>query len=563
MPTNIQIKSLQLTKFKRVDIVDIDLGATNVLVGGNNSGKSSVLQGIHFSVCAAVASRLIERNTFAQSALLYCPAHEFVTLRHGSEYLNQSNFSHLTLKAEIGGNEVESKIKIYRGRNEGNIGCTRTGNAILGAAVTTSSSLFSIYVPGLAGIPRQEEYRTESVIRRGIAGGDANLYLRNVLFLISKKKRLTQLVELMQSVFPRFWLSVSFNEREDVYISVTVSLTGPYGSKWPLELSGTGVLQALQIFSYVTLFEPSLLLLDEPDAHLHPDNQGLLASTVLTISLQTKTQVILSTHSRHLVEALYDEANFIWLKEGRVIDQGIGLDRLPLLLDLGALDTFDKLRGGEINWVVLTEDSKLALVKTLLESSGFDLNTVAIYSYKTSTNIQSALALCGFIKDVVPMTHVIIHRDRDFMTDQEVKLVQKNIIEADAIPFITLHSDLEGYFLDLAHLAMLLDKDETEIKEWLDQLAASIHNKLQHSYTRKRDQIKQSLYRKNPDECPETIDLIGDDIPLDPSKRLGKTMLKLVRSSMNGMFGKNVNPMAPSDALKCIELQQIFEEYTE
>src|SRR3990167_4821054 len=91
----------------------------------------------------------------------------------------------------------------------------------------------------------------------------------------------------------------------------------PQHGRWcPLELAGTGVLQALQIFSYVTLFEPALLLLDEPDSHLHPDNQGLLASALQLAAAETTTQVILSTHSRHLVDALYEDSHFVWLKEG-------------------------------------------------------------------------------------------------------------------------------------------------------------------------------------------------------------------------------------------------------
>jgi hypothetical protein len=191
------IKSLHLKKLKRIDDAEILLASTNVLVGGNNSGKSSVLQGIHFSICAAVAARQIGRDTFAQSALLYNPSHEFVNLRHGGEYLNQSQFGHLWIKANIDENEVETKIKIYRARNEGNVGCTRSGNAVLGSSITNQIKLFSIYVPGLAGIPRQEEFRTESVIRRGIAGGDANLYLRNVLLLIFKKGKLEQLTCLV------------------------------------------------------------------------------------------------------------------------------------------------------------------------------------------------------------------------------------------------------------------------------------------------------------------------------------------------------------------------------
>ena len=535
-----KITSLRLKKFKKVDDIEIFLSSTNVLIGGNNSGKSSVLQGIHFSICAAIASRQIGRDTFVQSALLYNPSHEFVNLRHGAEYLNQSNFGYLTLKADIDEIEVEATITIYRARNEGNVGCTRSGiSGVLNAAITNPTNLFSIYVPGLAGIPRQEEYRTESVVRKGIAGGDANLYLRNVLFLIIRNKKQEKLVSLMKNVFPEFWISVSFDEKKDVFISVSVSLTGPYGRQSPLELSGTGVLQALQIFSYVVLFEPKLLLLDEPDSHLHPDNQGLLASAILAISLQTTTQVILSTHSRHIVDALYDEANFVWLKDGKLIKQGIGLDRLPLLLDLGALDAFDKLRGGEIDWVVLSEDSKLELIRKALIISGFDITRTAIYSYKASSKIQSALDLCSFIKEVAPKTEVIIHRDADFMTQEEIEKVKVQISDSGAIPFITEYSDIEGYFITSDHLASLLKENMNDVELWLNDLASKNHNELQHSYTRKRDEIKHAMYR-NKSECPDTLALIGDSIPLSASKRLGKTMLRLVRSSIQGRFSKSI-----------------------
>ncbi|WP_447407574.1 AAA family ATPase, partial [Clostridium perfringens] len=85
---------------------------------------------------------------------------------------------------------------------------------------------------------------------------------------------------------------------------------------------GTGVLQTLQIFSYATLFKPKLLLLDEPDSHLHPDNQGLLADSLIALVENLETKIIISTHSRHLVESLYGEANFVWMKDGKIQEQG-------------------------------------------------------------------------------------------------------------------------------------------------------------------------------------------------------------------------------------------------
>lgn len=52
------ITHIKLEKFKRVIEFETDLDDINVLVGTNNSGKSSVLQGIQFTIMAEVARRV-------------------------------------------------------------------------------------------------------------------------------------------------------------------------------------------------------------------------------------------------------------------------------------------------------------------------------------------------------------------------------------------------------------------------------------------------------------------------------------------------------------------------
>src|ERR1035441_223625 len=96
-------------------------------------------------------------------------------------------------------------------RNQRN-GSQVRNSLILGSTITDSEKLFSIYVPGIAGIPSSEQYRTISVVRRGVASGDANLYLRNVILQIAFKKRLNRLNSLMQRIFPNIVVNVSFNK---------------------------------------------------------------------------------------------------------------------------------------------------------------------------------------------------------------------------------------------------------------------------------------------------------------------------------------------------------------
>lgn len=51
---------------------------------------------------------------------------------------------------------------------------------------------------------------------------------------------------------------------------------------------GTGTLQAIQILSYITFYEPKILLLDEPDAHIHPNKQKELIQLLIEISKKRK-----------------------------------------------------------------------------------------------------------------------------------------------------------------------------------------------------------------------------------------------------------------------------------
>jgi energy-coupling factor transporter ATP-binding protein EcfA2 len=425
-------------------------------------------------------------------------------------------------------------------------------------AVTNSDTPFSIYVPGLAGISQVEEYRTESIVRRGVASGDANLFLRNVIYLIEQKDRLDELTNLMKVIFPDFYIDVSFDQESDVYIDVSVSLTGRGGKLIPLELIGTGVQQALQIFSYVTLFHPVLLLLDEPDSHLHPDNQGLLVNALLEIAANTNTNIIVSTHSRHIVDALYEESNVVWLKEGRVYEQGDSIGRIPLLMDIGALDSFERLREGTVAWVILTEDASFEFIASIANGSGYNSNELVIYSYKTSSNIQSAILLADFINEIAPNTNVIIHRDRDFMEGNEVGWVSEQIEESGAIPFITEGSDIETYFISKEHLSALLNEDEEDIDGWLAEIATEHHNVLMHKFTRKRDDLK-FLYRKREEDPPETLNLIGNDSPMPANKRQGKFMIRKVRAGMHEKYGKTVDLLGITAALSSPRLIEIRE----
>lgn len=555
-----RLRRITVSDFKRLSTVALELSNINVVVGGNNSGKSSLLQGIHFAVTAAVTAREQGEATFSTDFLTYAPAADFATLRHGQPYQNSTEqpFSGAEFFAEVDNEPVSYKVALRRGRNYGNISCDRTGDfPRLGNRITDPLRPFSIYVPGLAGIPQHEEFRPKRAVLRGVASGDANLYLRNVLLLLKNSGKLKKLVTWMQRLFPAFVLDIKFDTERDTRITANVFIVGQ-DRLMPLELAGTGVQQALQIFSYVTLFEPQVLLLDEPDSHLHPTNQYALAEALKIVASESQTTVIASTHSKHIVDALHGEANFVWLKNGSVFQQGMEVPRLPLLMDLGALDSFDKLGNGQIDFVFLTEDSNSQLFRKLLQKAGYPIDRVLLFSYKTSSALNSAYLLVDFIHEVSPQSKVIIHRDRDLMTDDEVAYVRNRIQQQGAIPFITDGSDIESYFCHPGHLQSLLDVPQDQIDNWLAEQINGMQVEIIHSFTTKRSEIRGLLYRAGQiaGEPPGTLELLGNP-PFAATKIVGKSLLKRLRGSMHQRFGKTVDLLNSTPFLNTQQLEQI------
>lgn len=562
-----RVSKLLLEHYKKVVRAEISLDSVNVLVGGNNAGKSSVLQGIHFSIGAAVASRIQGQTTFSSELLQYNPTPDFSVLRNGSPYLNHAGAgeSNLTIfsntpttdaNGEPMVEEIRYNIKISKGRNHGNIACNREGDHDrIGSAVASTTDLYSVYVPGLAGISQFEELRARAIVRRGVASGDANLYLRNIIYYIHVAGKLDTLNERLSTIFPGTVIAVEFDEQRDHRIKVYATQNEVRN---PIELCGTGLLQVLQIYSYITYFNPKLLLLDEPDSHLHPNNQIALCNAIIRIAETTGTQVLLSTHSRHMMDALAGDAHFVWMRNGTIQEQGSNIDHLPMLLDLGALDDFDRLRSHEIDLIVLTEDRKTRYLERLLELNGFQMGRTLIYSYKTSSNIESASLFTDFLRSVSPGIRVMIHRDRDFMTQQECTAVEERMAQEQAIPFVTAGSDIESYFVEPNFLASMAGVDDSNVVvNWLNEIAHAHHIDIQHDFTRKRDEIFERVHKRNREAAPDTRTLMGQEIPLSADKRKGKFMLKKVRAGFREKFSISYDENFRGFVPACATLQAI------
>jgi len=454
-----RITSVAIRRFKRLDQVEIVLNDTTLLIGANNSGKSSILQAIHFAVSIAQSARLVGegvswRNdafelSFNPSQLIYTPVADVLSLAPGG-ILQEQRPTQIEIEF-LNDAGARCTVGLRRGRNR-NIAVSIIGRQ-LGELLMDLAHPFTVYAPGLAGVPKEERYLSPGVVRRIVARGDANLALRNVLRMLRADEESWNLfIQDMQSIFDGIEIEIDFDENTDENIQARFRLRE--GPLLPVDAAGTSILQASQILAYVALFKPQVLILDEPDSHLHPDNQRALCDLVYQLASSRGFQAIISTHSRHVLDAMKSRGSVVWLSKGRVINEA-DLSVTAMLLDLGALDSVDYFADGETRCVVATEDTNKEPLRALLWSNGFIEADTAVVSYTGCTKIDAALVLGGFLREKAPHVRLVIHRDRDYLGEAAANTFVERLNHAGVGPFLTESNDIEGYFLNAEHLHAL------------------------------------------------------------------------------------------------------------
>jgi len=564
------LSKVEIRRFKRLEHLIIDLDQTNVLIGANNAGKSSVLQAIHFAVSVAQTAKLLggvswRRNSyelsFNPSQLLYSPVADVMALASGGTLVEDAN-----RRVEIVFHSADNRtttVAVRRGRNR-NIGVSIEGRS-LGEELQNLTRPFSVYAPGLAGIAREEYYMSPGRVRRIVARGDANLVLRNVLLMLQGHEAAwSEFCDDLTDIFPRLSFKVTFEESTEEHIDARYSVDGAVDL--PIDSAGTSILQATQLLAYVALFRPTVFILDEPDSHLHPDNQRALCKVVTKIAKKRNVQVILSTHSRHMIDGLRRKAKVVWLSRGSIVEppEGESADLTALLLDLGALDSVDYFTDGELRFVVATEDENPSYLQELLWASGFVRDEVEVVSYTGCTKVESAIVLGRFLHDKAPNVHMVVHRDRDYLTDANVSDFKGALSKHNIFPFVTAGSDIECYFVNADHLHHCC---QSISRQEIDQIVAQALNE-----TRPKSigaivnlRTEQAFRHRNkggdaPNHGRISTEAHAEYDANPPAMMRGKVVLKKVRQLLQQRLGSNPRFLVASEYLCVKELSDILQK---
>lgn len=495
-----KLASIEIGNFKAIERLTLPLADVTIMVGPNGSGKSSVLQAIHWAARAAsYIPPQSQSEVVAFERLDYSPSSEPLKTAHKKELTSDRSSEPTTVimnHVEVeNGTSQAAQIRIWAARNRGGISVQIDGGSAV-RPFKQREEVITAYIPGLAGLSENETILVQPLLRRQAAGGDAGGVLRNVLFNIASRQpgettnldalvRMSRLNELVGTVHPGVQIEVSFNDREDINIQALFDDSRLDGVKRPLEAAATGVLQVVQIFAYLILFRPKLLLVDEPDAHLHPDKQERLIETLERAAAEFNVQVILTTHSPHIVRAASPAVNLVWVKDGQVIDEDDSAVRS--LLGWGGLDK---------KILFFVEDENDHALRAILRQWPTLQRQIAICRCYGVDNLPRNALLTGLLNENSFGIKVLIHRDSDFMTDEERSLWAKRYDADGAEVWITKYADAEGYFCEPTYLSVLAGISHNQAEGLVNAAIQRVVDSKdsQKTFLEKRKHINRLLY---------------------------------------------------------------------
>lgn len=165
-----------------------------------------------------------------------------------------------------------------------------------------------LYISGFVGIHFQEERMFPATLEAKVSAGNINSIIRNIILdlKIHNPDKFKYLNTLLSAEFGFHIREINFHEDNDLYVISEYEETAR-GSGVSLDFSscGSGIMQIMQIIAVILRYCPEktkIVLIDEPDAHLHSNLQVKFINILMEIQRKLDIQIILSTHSTAIIQ---------------------------------------------------------------------------------------------------------------------------------------------------------------------------------------------------------------------------------------------------------------------
>ncbi len=328
------ITRLTIENFKRFgDRVDIELASPVVFVGPNNCGKTTALQALALWETAARrwfekrhpdVTKATERTGVAinRKDILFAPAPDAKSYWHGlhvrrgvkrgGKRATQNVRMNIVLEGVADGlawrcgfefdyqNEESFLVRPLR---KPGFEDSPVADAEYSEIPEAAGKIRVAYLPPMSGLASTEDRLDSGAVRRRIGEGRTAEVLRNLCFALlhpdnggqeSGRGKWDELCAIVKLLFGVDLLEPHYNSERG---EITMTYRDAHGTELDLSSTGRGMQQTLLLLAYLFASPGTVILLDEPDAHLEVLRQRQTYNLLVDVAKRQRSQIIATSHS--------------------------------------------------------------------------------------------------------------------------------------------------------------------------------------------------------------------------------------------------------------------------
>lgn len=331
------ISRVVIRRFKRFNEVTFELSGHIVLAGPNNTGKTTVLQAI--SAWSLAFNRWKQLNDYQRHGGAYTKA---PIARQAFSAVPQRSFDLLWNQRSYSGS-MSVEIRSTDGWGVTMEFIANTTEQIfvrphlsVEPATLKRAELLTVFVPPMTGLSTDEPVYQRPKVDQLLGQAKPGEIIRNLLVEAHQSEEAwPALRESMQRLFGCEILPPDATGAD----IIAEYRQGDSGPRLDVASAGSGFQQVLMLLTFLHTRPASVLLLDEPDAHLHVILQDAIYGELRSVAARQGSQLIMATHSEVIINSVDPRELCILFDQPRIVSDEA--ERAKLAKSMGILTDTD------------------------------------------------------------------------------------------------------------------------------------------------------------------------------------------------------------------------------
>ncbi len=566
--SEVRISSVKFKNFKALSDYSVSLAETNILVGANNAGKSTVISAFRILDVALRRARRLKA--------------ERVPLPDG-----KSGFGHRIPEQQISVslenvatnyNSEDSRIEFrLTNKNKLFLFFPNDGGCILyweseGPLVTTPLKFKTAFpiviqiVPVLGPLEHEEAYVSDETVKNALNTHRACRHFRNYWYYFNADW------DRFSTMITATWPSMVMSKPElDIGSKKLRMFVAEERIDREVYWAGFGFQIWCQLLTHLSRADgASIVVIDEPEIYLHPDVQRQLLSILRALD----SDVLLATHSVEIMGEADPSEILLVSKGSRHARRLRDIEGVQLAVEeLGSAQNITLSHLARTKKILFVEGmSDYKTIRRFAKNLGFSElasgNDLTAFESGGFSSWEKIKAFAWGIKNTIDATMKLFAvYDRDYYCEEEIESILCGLRSELTAAHIHGRKEMENYLLVIPVLQRVLEKrvhlrgkraGETAIVDkgivdYLEEVTAGLKIDAQSQYIGRR-----LSYYQGRKEDTSTISRMAieafETMWVDINSRMqvvpGKTTLRLLRNAIQTDYNVNITDVQIIDEFK-------------